>query len=551
MTLLALVVPWLAGTFLAVRYDVTWPAIALFAAASGLSLALAASTRRLLLPAAMLIVLTLSMVRVFLADSEPDSELLVYHGRRALTVEGTITSDPQAAGGASRFRIAVHRVSDGPLAAEASGAVLVTANASIDLARLRDRPHFRYGDRLMLTGVLEAPPVVDEFDYPAHLARQGIGTVMSFPEAVLLAEGQGNAFYQRLYSVRQRIAVSLAAVVPEPEASVGQALLLGIRDGIPDYLSTEFRTTGAAHILAVSGLHVGVLLGISLAASQALLGRRRDLYLLAPLATLWLYALITGMSPSVTRAAIMGSVYLAALYFGRPRSVLPALSLAAAAMVAVNPQVLWSVSFQLSFTAVAGIALFSEPLSRRLSSLLGPRSDQGGALHPAGAFIAESAAVAVAATVATLPLIVFYFQTLPLVGLPATLLVVPAVPFALASQALAGLLGLLSETAATPFGWAAWLATRYVTAVVGLFAGLPYASVEPEGMPPALAWAFYGALALGYAATALGYAAVRRMLRLVRTLPSLARPQPKPESTEGGRGVSVLEWQGGAPVNLG
>ena len=100
----------------------------------------------------MLIILTLSMVRVFLADSEPDSELLVYHGRRVLTVEGTITSDPQAAGGASRFRIAVRRVSDGPLAAEASGAVLVTANAPIDLARLRDRPHFRYGDRLMLTG---------------------------------------------------------------------------------------------------------------------------------------------------------------------------------------------------------------------------------------------------------------------------------------------------------------------------------------------------------------------------------------------------------------
>ena len=99
-------------------------------------------------------------------------------------------------------------------------------------------------------------------------------------------------------------------------------------------------------------------------------------------------------------------------------------------------------------------------------------------------------------------------------------------PFALASQALAGLLGLLSETAATPFGWAAWLATRYVTAVVGLFAGLPYASVEPQGMPPALAWAFYGALALGYAATALGYADVRRMLGLVRTLPSLARPRP-------------------------
>lgn len=68
------------------------------------------------------------------------------------------------------------------------------------------------------------------------------------------------------------------------------------------------------------------------------------------------------MSPSVARAAIMGSVFLAALALGRPRSVLPALGLAAAVMAGQSPNVLWSVSFQLSFAAVAGIALLARPI---------------------------------------------------------------------------------------------------------------------------------------------------------------------------------------------
>ena len=113
----------------------------------------------------------------------------------------------------------------------------------------------------------------------------------------------------------------------------------------------DFRSAGASHVLAISGLHVGILLGITLAISGQVFGRRRQLYLVLPLVLMWLYALMSGMSPSVTRAAIMGSVYLAALFLGRPRSVLPALGFAAAVMVAINPDVIGSVSFQLSFAA--------------------------------------------------------------------------------------------------------------------------------------------------------------------------------------------------------
>ena len=104
------------------------------------------------------------------------------------------------------------------------------------------------------------------------------------------------------------------------------------------------------------------MLGLSLTATSALLGRRKGYYLLVPLTLIWLYVLLAGMSPPVARAAVMGTVYLAALALGRPRSVLPGLAFAAALMVALSPAALLSVSFQLSFTAMADIAVLAEPM---------------------------------------------------------------------------------------------------------------------------------------------------------------------------------------------
>jgi competence protein ComEC len=99
-------------------------------------------------------------------------------------------------------------------------------------------------------------------------------------------------------------------------------------------------------LLAISGLNVGMVLFMSINGGVWLLGRRKQLYLLLPLASIWAYAWLSGLHPPVERAAIMGSVYLAALALGRPRSVVPALAFGAAAMATVDPQVLLQVDFQ-------------------------------------------------------------------------------------------------------------------------------------------------------------------------------------------------------------
>ncbi|MCH7653327.1 MAG: ComEC/Rec2 family competence protein, partial [Chloroflexi bacterium] len=297
---------FVGGIILSSAYEAPASALVLFlAAAVALGVLLRTSRLSIRLPLVLILpFVILGMLRATGGGADSDA-LASYHGRTPQQVEGVVVSDPEAAGEFTRLRLRVDRIGlDGEWTA-ASGDVLVTLREPVELVQVRDRPYFRYGDRLLLEGVLRAPRELEDFDYRAYLARQGIGTVMGFPAVQLLDEGEGSAFYRWLYGVRHSLADSISVAIPQPQASVGQALLLGIRDNLPDGLVEDFRASGSSHMLAISGLHVGILLALSLSISQWLLGRRRHLYLLAPFALIWMYTLLSGMSPSAARAAIM------------------------------------------------------------------------------------------------------------------------------------------------------------------------------------------------------------------------------------------------------
>ena len=359
MKLLCAAIAFVGGTLVGAPAG----ALALFAAAGLVGVVLLARLRVSALPAVMMLAFALGGARVAVGDDAP---LTAYAGPRVQQVEGIVVSDVDGYGDFSRFRLRVERVrssgvegansADSADWTDANGTLLVSARADAKIAKQRDAPYFRYGDRLLLRGRISEPPQLDDFDYAAYLARQGISEVMDARSVTLVGEGEGSAFYRSLYDVRRRLAQSIAAVVPEPQAALSQATLLGLRRSMPSDLTEDFRRSGAAHLLAISGLHVGILLSVSLSAGAAILGRKWHLHLIAPLLVIWLYGLLAGMSPSATRACIMGSVYLAALAFGRQRGSLAPIGFAAALMVAVSPSVLYSISFQLSFAAIAGIA---------------------------------------------------------------------------------------------------------------------------------------------------------------------------------------------------
>lgn len=541
MKLLAISVAFVSGTLLATVNGVVVPlgALALFGAAAVLGALFLASRRRSPWIGLIALALILGIGRV---EMSADAPLPSYASPRLQQVDGVVVSDVEALGNFARFRLKLERIQPEGGWMPAEGTLLVSARADSEISERRDAPYFRYGDRLLIEGHISEPPQLEEFDYAAYLARQGIAEVLDARSVAFVGENEGSAFYHALYDFRRRLAASIAVVVPEPQAALGQATLLGLRQGIPTELTEAFRRTGTAHLLAISGLHVGILLSISLAASAGLLGRKHHLHLLAPLLVIWIYGLLAGMSPSATRACIMGSVYLASQAFGRQRGALAPIGCAAALMVAASPSVLYSISFQLSFAAIGGIAAFSDMFGSAFRSPLERRLGWRSALRSPLNSIADMLALSLAATVATLPLIAFHFERVSTLGIPASIITLPVLPFLIVGSAGASLVGLASATLALPFGWLAWAAGAYLSGVVGFMAELPGASVDLGGFPAWVVVAYYGLLLLVYGARTMFPSALRDLTSMDRIRRAVGMSGSTGSPRTGSKASAVAMW---------
>ena len=498
MKLLALAAAWIVGLLVGLETGAHLPALVLFSLAA-LILACFFKSRGLpFWPALLSVVLLMGLIRVEAAE-EP-APLKPSDGRQPITLRGHIVSDPEISGLGVEFIISDDAVDSSEGVREGMGRVLVVAGPPSEMVRTRKEPYFRYGDVLELVGNLEEPPVLEGFDYRTYLANQGIHAIMRFPRARLIDQDRGNPAQGFIYRLRRKVSEGIDRALPEPQASLSQALLLGLRGRLPQDVTEDFRSTGTSHLLAISGLHVGTILALSLGAGVWLMGRRRRLYLLLPLGAIWLYALLSGLSPSVERAAIMGSIYLIALALGRPRSILPALALTASVMAGLEPQALKDVSFQLSFVAVAGIALFTQNMPPHMTSLggrfLDPSAGGSGWMSALARGVMLAVIVSLGATLATLPLIAFNFHQIPTLGIPATILALPALPFLLMTSVVAGVAGLVHPMAGQVTGWVAWVPLEYVIRLVHLFAQVPGSVISVPAFSSLLVWVYYAAFAL-------------------------------------------------------
>ena len=431
----------------------------------------------------------------------------------AFSLRGTVTSDPEVAGSRIKFTVkpvgpAEWRLSGGPIVWTDNGDVLVFAHPDPDLPRLRRPPYFRFGDFLELSGRLQQPQPIEGFDYPAYLESKGIGAVLWADRAVLASGVPDNERWTSragamvdssrslVYELRRKLFHSLDKSLPPEQAALAQALLLGVRGQLPEDVTDNFRRTGTSHLLAISGLHMGIFLLLSLGLFQGTLGRHTSIPLLLSLALVWLYVLLSGAPPSVIRAAIMGSVYLAALGLGRPReSLLPALALSAVVMTALDPGLASQISFQLSFAAMAGIAL-SLPWQEAAARIISARLHGGGRHWGAAAgallgWVVSGMVISAAATCATLPLVLLYFHHLPLVSIPATLLATPLLPLSLVGSGVVAVLGTLHPGLGQVSGL---LGAIPLSAMLLLVDWMPKWTIEFQLADTGFTWAWYGVL---------------------------------------------------------
>ena len=425
--------------------------------------------------------------------TDPDG-LTALHGTET-TLRAEVTGAPELAGGSLRLNIE-NTQTPGPDGWTAvSGKALVWADPEPPAVEGRRYPYLHHGDEIVVQGSLDAPRNIGPFDYREHLAVRGIRTVVSGAEVVSVTPGQDGGA-SLLHRTRSRLGDVLQRSVPEPVAPVASAVLLGLRAGIPPETYADFREAGLAHLLAVSGLHAGLVLGLSLLVSRALLGRRYGLYLIAPLALLWGYILLAGAPPSAVRAGIMGSAFLLALAVGRMPAAVNALGLSAFLVLLLEPLSLWDRSFQLSFTAMSGVLLLGLPGSawvlERTSAQRGRLPETAG--QALGAAMA-SLTVSLGAFVGSLPVVAFNFGEVPLLGAPATLVAMLVMPAFLIASALTAAAGLVVAPLGEALGLVTWLAGTALTELAGLFAAVPGALLTIDRMSAAWVWAAYALIA--------------------------------------------------------
>ncbi len=263
--------------------------------------------------------------------------------------------------------------------------------------------------------------------------------------------------------IRTRAEDALGQGMPTHEAALARGFVLGEDEGVDAATIEDFRRAGLSHLLAVSGQNVALLalLAMPLLAALGISLRGRLVWILGAIVV---YVPLAGAGPSILRAGVMGAVSVLATLAGRRSSRLYALALAAAITLAADPGIGADVGWQLSFAAVLGILALAAPLRAAIAARIGAHGWRGA--------LAEGAAVTVAATLSTAPLIAFHFESISTTTLIANLLALPAVAPAMWLGMLAAVAGQVPGFPVGVFNAIAALLLAYI-AQVAAWCGRP------------------------------------------------------------------------------
>jgi competence protein ComEC len=280
-----------------------------------------------------------------------------------------------------------------------------------------------YGDVLIIrkSTIREVPEPrnPDEFDYKRYLLFNNIHfqAYLAGGDYVKTACSRANALFQWVYSVQQYFKRTLATYVASPvETGVAEALLYGYDDEIDPEVIQAYANTGTLHVLAVSGMHVGLIFMILNMLLKFMDGTTR-MKLLKNVVIgigLWAYSLLCGLSPSIMRATVMFSCILLGQVVKRPGNIYNTLAVSAFFLVCSDTNTIANVGFQLSYAAVAGIVL----LHPYVYEWLNARSWLGNEIW-------KITSVSIAAQAATFPLGLLYFHQFPNYFLLSNLVIIP------------------------------------------------------------------------------------------------------------------------------
>lgn len=283
-------------------------------------------------------------------------------------------------------------------------------------------PSLQYGSIIATT--MPVPEIKNAgnpggFDYKRYALFNGIThqLFLKSGQYVQLKETDTNLFWYYLYQTRDWILHTLRTYITgDAEQSVAEALLIGFRDDLDRNLVQAYSNTGVVHVIAISGLHLGLIYSLLLFLLKPLDKRKETKWIKAVLilSFLWIFSLLTGAGASVIRAAIMFTFILLGEILGKKGNILNSMAASAVLMLFINPFLLWDVGFQLSYAAVLSIVLFMKPI-HHLLTFQNKLVDQCWQLT----------AVTLSAQILTLPLCMYHFHQAPNLFLITNFVAVP------------------------------------------------------------------------------------------------------------------------------
>lgn len=283
-----------------------------------------------------------------------------------------------------------------------------------------------YGDYVLLEGKLHPPfrySSDTKFSYEEYLRQKGIRLLLSVKKDGYtgpLESNRGNRFKVSSLRIKNKLKEILTQNLTANEAGIIAAIILGERSLVPEHIRELFIHTGTAHILAISGLHVGIVAFLVFLLLAILHLNRKGQYIFTILFLIF-YAFLTGLRPSVVRATIMAIIFLSSFVVERETDNVNTLSLAAIVILLTNPLTLFNVGFQLSFASVLSIIYF---YPRILKILSGCSLNLN---YKPLLFLMQSLAISLAAWIGVVGIMAYYFHIITPVSIFANLLIIPLI----------------------------------------------------------------------------------------------------------------------------
>ncbi|MBU0477261.1 ComEC/Rec2 family competence protein [bacterium] len=336
--------------------------------------------------------------------------------------------------------------------------------------------NFKYGDKVLVFGKLSQPywsGNIGTFNYRKYLERHHTYGVMKIKDAgniKIIARNEGNFIIGKALTLKNTIKMINKRSLPDPQAAMLNGILLGMREDIPQQIFDMFRKSGIVHILAVSGLHVGLIL-LMFWGFLKLCRVPKKVSALILILLVILYCMVTGMRDPIFRTTIMALAVLVAIIIDREQNLYISISLACLVLLFINPYSLFNAGFQLSFIATLGIICLT-PILKEVMPLERIK------LKPRFLFIAF--AVSLSAQISVMPIVAYHFNYLSLWSVFTNILILPIVACILALGLLASVFGTLWIKLAYIFSMPNWILLTILLRLIEIFSSVNFMYFEVQ-----------------------------------------------------------------------